>query len=100
MEYISPKRKVLFFIRIATIILGIWLLWMGADTYLLTRNPLAHIQSQKAIAMAVVAVLLFVLLLGGLVLSTMIGNKRYSRYFSIFIGLLFVALLAVRSMFG
>jgi len=96
----SPKRKVLFFIRIATIILGIWLLWMGVDAYLLTRDPLAHIQSQKAITMAVVAVLLFVLLLAGLVLSTMLENRRYSRYFSIFIGLLFAALLAVRSLFG
>jgi len=50
--------------------------------------------------MATLAVILIVLLVAGLVISTMLGNKRYSRYFSVFIGVLFISLLMVRTIFG
>jgi len=100
MEHISTKIKILFFIRIATVILGIWLLWMGVDVYLTTRDPLAQIESQRAITMVIVGIFLFVLLLSGLVLSVMIEIKRYIRYFSIYTALLLVALLTIKSFLG
>jgi len=99
-NYHSPKKLILFWLLIASIVLALWLLWLGVDTYLLTRNPLSHIESSKAIAMAVIAVILIVLMLAGLIISTMLGNKRYSRYFGIAIGIAFASLLAFRSIFG
>lgn len=99
-KYHSPKKLILFYLLIASIILALWLLWLGIDSYLLTRDPLLHIESSKAIAMAIIAVVLIFSLVAGLVISTMLGNKRYSRYFGIAIGLAFASLLAFRSMFG
>ena len=99
-KYHSPKKLILFWLLIISIILAIWLLWLGVDSYLLTRDPLSHIESSKAIAMAVIAVILIFSLVAGLVISTMLGNKRYSRYFGIAIGVAFASLLAFRSMFG
>jgi len=84
----------------ASYFIAIWLLWLGFDVYAVSKNPLSHIESSKAVTMALLAVILVVLLLAGLVLATMLGNKRYSRYFSIFIGVLFISLLVVRSLFG
>jgi hypothetical protein len=100
MKYISQKIKILFFIKIATIILGVWLLWMGVDVYLTVRDPLVQIESQRAITMVVVGIFLFILLLSGLVLSVMIEIKRYIRYFSIYIALLLIVLLMVKSLLG
>jgi len=99
-KYHSPKKLILFWLLIISIILAIWLLWLGVDSYLLTRDPLSHIESSKAIAMAVIAVILIFSLVAGLVISTMLGNRRYSRYFGITIGVAFASLLAFRSMFG
>jgi len=100
MAYHSPKKKALFWLLVLAIFIAIWLLWLGCDVYALSKNPLSHIDSAKAVKMALLAVILVVLLLACLVLATMLGNKRYSRYFSIFIGVLFISLLAVRSLFG
>ena len=100
MAYHSPKKRALFWLFIVAIFLAIWLLWLGVDCYILSKNPLSHIESAKAITMAILAVILIVILLAGLVLATMLGNKRYSRYFSIFIAILLISLLAVRSLFG
>jgi len=100
MAYHSPKKIALFWLFVLAIFIAIWLLWLGFDVYALSKNPLSHIESTKAVTMALLAVILVVLLLAGLVLATMLGNKRYSRYFSIFIGVLFISLLAVRSLFG
>ncbi len=99
-NYQSPKKLILFWLLIVSIILAIWLLWLGVDSYLLTRDPLSHIESSKAIAMAIIAVILVVLLLAGLIISTMLSNKRYSRYFGIAIGIAFASLLAFRSIVG
>lgn len=99
-NYSSPKKFILFWLLIISILLSLWLLWLGVDAYLLTRDPLSHIESSKAIAMAVITVILIVLLLAGLVISTMIANKRYSRYFGVAIGIAFASLLAFRSILG
>lgn len=100
MKHISPKIKILLYIRIVTVVLGISLLWMGIDIYLITRDPLAQIESQNTIAMAIVVILLFVSLLSGLILSIMLEIRRYIRYFSIYIGLLLIMLVSIRSLFG
>ena len=99
-NYHSPKKLILFWLLIVSIILALWLLWLGVDSYLLTRDPLSHIESSKAITMAIIAVFLIVAMLTGLVISTMLGNKRYSRYFGVAIGVTFASLLAFRSIFG
>ena len=99
-NYHSPKKLILFWLLIVSIILALWLLWLGVDSYLLTRDPLSHIESSKAITMAIIAVFLIVAMLAGLVISTMLGNKRYSRYFGVAIGVAFASLLAFRSIFG
>ncbi len=99
-NYQSPKKIILFWLLIISIILAIWLLWLGVDTYFLTRDPLSHIDSTKAITMAIIAVILIVLLLAGLIISTLLSNKRYSRYFAISIGIAFIFLLALRSIVG
>ena len=99
-NYHSPKKLILFWLLTVSIILALWLLWLGVDSYLLTRDPLSHIESSKAIAMAVIAVILIFSLVAGLVISTMLGNRRYSRYFGIAIGVAFASLLAFRSIFG
>ena len=99
-NYRSPKKLLLFWLLIVSIILALWLLWLGFDTYMLTRDPLSHIESSKAIAMAIIAVILIVTMLAGLIISTMLGNKRYSRYFGVAIGVAFASLLAFRSVFG
>jgi len=99
-QYHSPKKKLLFWFLIVAIFLSLWLLWLGVDVYILRQDPLSHIDESRAVVMATLAVILIVLLVAGLVISTMLGNKRYSRYFSIFIGVLFISLLMVRSIFG
>jgi len=98
MNYSSPKKVILFWLLISSIILFLWLLWLGVDSYILTRNPLASLDENRVLTMAVLSVILMFVLLSGLVLAMLLGNKRYSRYFSIFTAVLLIALLIVRSL--
>ncbi len=98
MNYSSPKKVILFWLLTLSVIMAIWLLWLGVDSYFLSQNPLQNISQDRAITMAILAIILFFFLLAGLVLATLLGNKRYSRYFSVFIGVLLLALLIVRSL--
>lgn len=97
MSYNSPKKVILFWLLTISIIIAIWLLWLGVDSYFLTQNPLVNISQNRAITMAILAIILLFFLLIGLVLATLLGNKRYSKYFSIFSAILLLALLIVRS---
>ena len=98
MHYTSPKKALLFWLLVLSLILSLWLLWLGVDSYLLAQNPLASIEQNQVILMTILAIVLMFVLLAGLVLSTLLGNKRYSRYFSIFTAFLLVVLLIVRSL--
>jgi len=100
MQYSSPKKKALFLFLLVSIFLGLWLLWLGIEVFLLQGNPLAHVEGQKAVIMAILAAMLFFTLLAGLILSTLLGNKRYSKYFSFYIGFLFMTLLTIKAIFG
>ena len=52
MAYHSPKKIALFWLFVIAIFIAIWLLWLGFDTYELSKNPLSHIESAKAVTMA------------------------------------------------
>ena len=99
-NYTSFKKLILFWLLIVSIVLALWLLWLGIDAYVLTRDPISHIESSKAIAMAIIAIVLIFSLVAGLIISTMLGNRRYSRYFGVAIGVAFASLITFRSMFG
>ena len=98
MHYSSPKKLLLFWLAVISIVLFLWLSWLGIDSYLLTRNPLATVEESRVFTMAILAIVLLFILLTGLVLATLLGNKRYSRYFSIFSAILLVSLLVIRSL--
>ncbi len=99
-SYKSKKKALLFWLLVFSSMVALWLLWLGADAYILTRDPLSSLESSRAILMAVLVVMLFFMLLGGLVLAVLIENRRYVKYFSVFIALLLATLLAFRAFFG
>lgn len=96
----SGKIQFLFWTAFFTVILYLWIVTVGLQTFVLPDEKPLHFSQDVVVLIFVLYGLLSVTVLAGTIISTMINNVFYQRFFSIFIVIALVTLLATKSMFG
>lgn len=96
----SGKIQLLFWTAFFSIILYIWLVTVGLQTFVLTDERPMDIPQNVVMLMAVLFGLWAIAVLVGTIISTMINNNYYIKFFSIFMIVGLATLVATRSMFG
>ena len=96
----SVKIQLLFCISFFSVLLYIWLITVGLQTFVLPDERPTVVPQNVVLLMAVLFGLWAVAVLAGTIISTMINNRYYSKFFSIFMIVGLGTLVATRSMFG
>ena len=96
----SGKIQFLFWTAFFSIILYVWIVTIGLQTFVLPDEKPMEVPQNVVILMAVLFGLWAVSVLAGTIISTMINNRYYIKFFSIFMIVGLATLVATRSMFG
>jgi hypothetical protein len=96
----SPKIVFLFWNFVICIILYLWIITIGIQTFILPeQKPLNMPQEIVGLMFALYGILIF-LTVAGLIVSTMIGNSGYSKKFSGFVMIIFLTIITAKAIFG
>jgi len=96
----SPKIVFLFWNSVVSTILYLWIITIALQTFILPdEKPLNVPQDIVTLMFALYGILIF-LTLSGLIVSTMIGNNRYSKFFGGFVMVIFATIIAAKGIFG
>jgi len=96
----SGKIQFLFWTAFFAVILYIWIVTIGLQTFVLPDEKPLEFPQNVVMLMAVLFGLWAVAVLAGTIISTMINNRYYIKFFSIFMIAGLATLLATRGMFG
>ena len=96
----SGKIQFLFWTAFFSVILYLWIVAVGVQTFVLPDEKPMVLPQNVIMLMFILYGLLAVSVLAGTIISTMINNKFYMKFFSIFMMVGLATLLTTRSMFG
>jgi len=96
----SGKVQFLFWTAFAVVLLYLWIVTVGLQTFVLPDEKPMHLPQDTVLLMFVLYGLLAVAVVAGTIISTMINNIFYQKFFSVFVIVALVTLLATKSMFG
>ena len=96
----SGKIQFLFWTAFFSVMLYIWIVTVGLQTFVLPDEKPLELPQEVILLMFVLYGLLAVALVAGTIISTMINNRYYMKFFSIFMMLGLATLLTTRMMFG
>ena len=96
----SAKVQFLFWTAFAVVLLYIWIVTVGLQTFVLPDEKPMHLPQDTVLLMFILYGLLAVAVVAGTIISTMINNSFYQKFFSVFVIVALVTLLATKSMFG
>ena len=96
----SGKIQFLFWTAFFSVMLYIWIVTIGLQTFVLADEKPLELPQEVILLMFVLYGLLAVALVAGTIISTMINNRFYMKFFSIFMMVGLATLLTTRSMFG
>ena len=96
----SGKIQFLFWTAFFSVMLYLWIVTVGLQTFVLPDEKPMHIPQNVVLLMAILFGMWAVAVLAGTIISTMINNRYYTRFFSIFMIVGLGTLVATRSMFG
>ena len=96
----SGKIQFLFWTAFFSIILYLWIVAVGLQTFVLPDEKPMVLPQNVVMLMFILYGLMAVAVLAGTIISTMINNKFYMKFFSIFMMVGLATLLTTRSMFG
>jgi hypothetical protein len=96
----SGKIQFLFWTAFFAVMLYIWLVTVGLQTFVLPDEKPLEFPQSVVMLMAVLFGLWAVAVVAGTIISTMINNRYYIKFFGIFMIIGLATLLATRSMFG
>lgn len=96
----SGKIQFLFWTAFFGVILYLWIVTIGLQTFVLPDEKPMELPQNVVLMMFILYGMLAVALLAGTIISTMINNKFYMKFFSIFMIVGLATLIATRSMFG
>lgn len=82
------------------VLLYLWIVTVGLQTFVLPDEKPMHLPQDTILLMFILYGLLAVTVVAGTIISTMINNSFYQKFFSIFVIVALVTLLATKSMFG
>lgn len=95
----SGKVQFLFWTAFFSVILYIWIVTIGLQTFVLPDEAPMHFPQDVIVLLFVLYILLAVAVIAGTIISTIIDNRFYQRFFSIFIMIALVTMVITRSMF-
>jgi len=98
--YRSGKIQFLFWTAFFSILLYLWLAAVGLQTFVLPNEPPMEFPTQVATLMFILFGLLIVTTLAGVVVSMMISNRFYIRFFSGMTIFIFASMVFAKSFFG
>jgi hypothetical protein len=96
----SAKIQFLFWTSFFSVLLYIWIVTIGLQTFVLPDKKPMELPTDVVILMFLLYGLLAVLVIAGTIISTMINNIFYIRFFGTMVIVGLVTLLATKSMFG
>jgi hypothetical protein len=100
MIYRSGKIQFLFWDFFFSVLLYLWIVVVGLQTFVLPDEPPMEIPSDVIGLMFILFGFLIVGTLAGNVVAIMIGNRHYTRLFGGLTILVFGTMIAVKGMFG
>jgi len=96
----SAKIQFLFWTAFFSVLLYVWLITIGVQTFVLPDEKPMELPQNTILLMFVIYGLLSVSVLAGTIISIMINNNFYRKFFGIFIMVALATLLATKGMFG
>lgn len=96
----SAKVQFLFWVSFFSVMLYLAIVTIGFQTFVYPNEMPLHIPENSILLLFLMYGLLGVLLLAGTIISTMINNRYYMRFFSISMIVGLVTLLFTKGMFG
>ncbi len=96
----SAKIQFLFWTAFFSVLLYIWIVTIGLQTFVLPDEKPMELSQNTVLLMFVLYGLLAVAVLAGTIISTMINNRFYTRFFGIFMMVGLTTILATKGMFG
>ncbi len=96
----SGKMQFLFWAFFFSVLLYLWILWIGVRTFLLHEGPMMALPQQEVTLLFILYGFLIVTTMAGVVVSIMIGNRPYIRRFGAMVILLFATIVAAKGIFG
>ena len=96
----SGKIQFLFWIFFFSVMVYLWLIAIGLQTFVLPDEKPMHMPQDTVALMFVLYGFLVILSLGGTVLSIMINNRHYTRLFGGLVILVFGTIIAAKGIFG
>ncbi len=96
----SGKMQFLFWAFFFSVLLYLWILWIGVRTFLFHEGPMMELPQQEVTLLFILYGFLIVTTMAGTVVSIMIGNRPYIRRFGAMVILLFATIVAAKGIFG
>jgi len=96
----SAKIQFLFWTAFFSVLLYIWIVTIGLQTFVLPDEKPMELPQNTVLLMFVLYGLLAVAVLAGTIISTMINNRYYTKFFGIFMMLGLATILATKGIFG
>jgi len=96
----SGKVQFLFWTAFFAVMLYLWIVTVGLQTFVLPDEKPIHLPQDTVLLMFILYGLLAVAVVAGTIISTMINNSFYQKFFSVFVIVSLATLLATKSMFG
>ena len=96
----SAKIQFLFWTAFFAVLLYIWIVTVGLQTFVLPDEKLMELPQETVLLMFVLYGLLAVAVVAGTIVSIMINNAFYRKFFGVFVMVALATLLSTKSMFG
>ncbi len=100
MTYRSGKIQFLFWAFFFSVLLYLWIVAVGLQTFVLPDEPPMELPADVVGLLFVLFGLLITSTLAGNVVAIMIGNKHYTRLFGGMTILVFGTMIAIKGMYG
>lgn len=96
----SGKIQFLFWAAFFSVMLYLWIFVLGLQTFILPDEKPMELPENAVILMFILYGLLVLSALSGLIVSTIINNKFYTRFFGAMVIIVFATIIAAKGIFG
>ena len=96
----SGKIQFLFWTAFFSVLLYLWIVAVGLQTFVLPDEKPMHVPENVIILLFVLYGLLIMAVMAGTLVSVMINNSFYRKFFGMFTIVAFGTILLAKSMFG
>jgi hypothetical protein len=96
----SGKIQFLFWDFFFSVMLYLWIIWIGVQTFILPDEPPMELPQQEVSLMFVLYGILVLTTVLGTIVSTLIGNRTYINRFGAMVILVFGTVVAAKGILG